>query len=195
MKRSILTIVALLTFFALYKTETLAQNRWGAEFRSGVDFATKDLADADLKTGFGFEATFAYRLMPHLSVYAGWGWNKFSADNSFAGTDMDFEETGYTFGLQFIHPIEDAGLSLLVRAGGIYNHIEVENVDGEIISDSGHGLGWQAEAGFVIPIIDRLNLLPSVRYRSLSRDLKIDNTVSSVDQNYVSVGVGLSWSF
>ena len=49
MKRSILTVVALLTFFAFYQTEAQAQNLWGAEFRSGVDFATKDIADADLK--------------------------------------------------------------------------------------------------------------------------------------------------
>lgn len=195
MKRSILTVVALLAFFALYQTEGHAQNRWGAEFRSGVNFATKDIADADLKTGFGFEATFAYRVMPHLSAYAGWSWNKFSADNSFAGTDMDFEETGYTFGFQLIHPLGETSLSYLVRAGGIYNHIEVENVDGEIISDSGHGLGWQAEAGLVIPIIDRINLLPSLRYRSLSRDLEIGNITTSVNQNYVSVGIGLSWSF
>ena len=30
MKRSILTIVALLAFFALYQIEAQAQNRWGA---------------------------------------------------------------------------------------------------------------------------------------------------------------------
>lgn len=193
MKNLIITIFGFLVLFSTVKIE--AQKNWSIEFRSGASYATNNLGDADLTTGFGFEGTVAYRFMPHLAAYAGWGWNKFPTDNSFAGTDMDFEETGYTFGFQFIHPIEKTSLSYLIRVGGIYNHIEVENVDGEIISDSGHGLGWQVEAGIVIPIIDRLNLLPSVRYRSLSRDIEFSNTVTSVDQNYVSVGVGLTYCF
>lgn len=195
MKRSTLTIVALLAFFALYQTEAQAQNRWGAEFRSGVDFATKDIADADLKTGFGFEGAIAYRFMPHLAAYAGWSWNHFAVDQSFAGTDASFEETGYTFGLQFIHPIGESEISFLVRAGGTYNHIEIENKDGDIIIDSGHGLGWQAEAGFMIPLIENFSVLPSVRYRSLSRDIEITSITTPVDLNYFSVGIGLSWSF
>ena len=195
MKRSILTIVALLAFFALYQIEAQAQNRWGAEFRSGVDFATKDIADADLKTGFGFEGTVAYRFMPHLAAYAGWSWNHFAVDQSFAGTDASFEETGYTFGFQFIHPIGESEVDYLVRLGGTYNHLEIENNNGDVFIDSGHGLGWQAEAGLVIHLSGKFSLLPSVRYRSLSRDIEINNTNTSVDLNYVSVGVGLSWSF
>jgi len=195
MKRSILTIVVLLAFFALYQIEAQAQDRWSLEFRPGIDFATKDIADADLGTGFGFEGTVVYRFMPHLAAYAGWTWNYFGVDQSFAGTDASFEETGYTFGLQFIHPIGESDISYLVRAGGTYNHIEIENNNGDIIIDSGHGLGWQAEAGVVIPLSENFSLLPSVRYRALSRDIEIENINTSVDLNYFSVGVGLSWSF
>ncbi|HKI78160.1 MAG TPA: outer membrane beta-barrel protein, partial [Ignavibacteriaceae bacterium] len=188
MKNLILTTIALITLLA--SQITMAQDNWGLELRNGASFATKELGDATLKTGFGFEGTINYRFMPHLSAYAGWGWNRFSADNSFAGTNMDFEETGYTFGFQFIHPIEETSLSYLIRVGGIFNHIEVENGSGEIISDSKHGLGWEIGAGIVIPIFNRLNLLPSVRYRSLSRDIEIGNRITSVSQNYVSAGVG-----
>ncbi|MBK7631960.1 MAG: outer membrane beta-barrel protein [Ignavibacteriales bacterium] len=195
MKRSILTVVALLTFFALYQIESQAQDRWSLEFRPAVDFAAKDISDADLGTGFGFEGTVAYRFMPHLAAYAGWSWNYFGVDQSFAGPDASFEETGYTFGFQFIHPIGDLDINYLIRLGGTYNHIEIENNDGDIIIDSGHGLGWQAEAGVVIPLSEKFSLLPSVRYRSLSRDNDINNVSTSVDLNYVSVGVGLSWSF
>lgn len=195
MKKLVLTLAAILALCTFQQTETQAQNRWGAEFRSGVDFTTKDIADADLKTGFGFEGTVSYRFMPHLAAYAGWSWNHFSADNSFAGTDAGFEETGYTFGLQFAHPIGKSDISYLVRAGGTYNHIEIENKDGEIIIDSGHGLGWQAEAGFMIHLSENFSLLPSVRYRSLSRNIKVENVNTSVDLDYVSVGVGLTWSF
>lgn len=193
MKKVILTTVALVLVFAFHQVKS--QDRWTLEFRPGVDFATKNIADADLRIGFGFEGAIAYRFMPHLAAYAGWSWNHFAADESFAGTDASFEETGYTFGFQFIHPIGESGLSYLVRAGGTYNHIEIENNDGDIIIDSGHGLGWQAEVGLVIPLSEKFSLLPSLRYRSLNRDIEIENVSTSVDLNYLSVGVGLSWSF
>ncbi|HSL88552.1 MAG TPA: outer membrane beta-barrel protein, partial [Ignavibacteriaceae bacterium] len=193
MKKLLLTIVAL-TFLTVLN-QSIAQDKWSLEFRPGVNYATQDIADADLGLGFGTELTIAYRFMLHLAAYAGWSYNNFAADQSFAGTDASFEETGYTFGFQFIHPIGESGLSYLVRAGGTYNHIEIENNGGDIIIDSGHGLGWQAEAGLVIPLSEKFSLLPSLRYRSLNRDIEIENVSTSVDLNYLSVGVGLSWSF
>jgi opacity protein-like surface antigen len=136
--------------------------------------------------------------MEHLGAYAGWGWNQFkSEDSSFAGSgDTDFEETGYTFGLQFIHPIGNSdNLSYLFRAGGIYNHIEVENDAGDITADSGHGLGWEIGAGVQVDLGSNWNLRPQVGYRSLSRDIDIGNTSTDVDLNYISLGVGISKSF
>lgn len=193
MKKLLLTIVVL--FLMTVFSQSFAQNSWSLEFRPGVDYATQDIADADLGIGFGAELTIAYRFMPHLAAYAGWSYNNFAVDQSFAGPDASFEETGYTFGLQFIHPIGESNISYLVRAGGTYNHIEIENNDGDITIDSGHGLGWQAEAGIFIPLSERFSLLPSLRYRSLNRDIEIENVSTSVDLNYLSVGVGLSWTF
>ena len=172
-----------------------SQNIWSLDLRSGASYATQDLGDADLGIGLGYELTIAYKFMPHLAAYGGWGWHQFSADQSFAGSDLDFEETGYTFGLQFIHPIEDSRLNYLVRAGGIYNHIEIENNEGDIIIDSGHGLGWQVEAGLEFKISQQLRLLPSFRYRSLTRDIETSNGNMSVDLNYLSAGLGLNWAF
>jgi len=172
-----------------------AQSRLSVELRGGANFATKELSDATLKTGFGFEGTAAFRFMPHLSAYAGWGWNQFSADQSFAGTDMQFEETGYTFGLRFLHPFGESKLHYLVEGGGIANHIEIENKDGDIIADSGHGLGWQIGAGLGIPLGDHFRITPSIRYRSLSRDIEINEVKTAADLNYISAGVGFAWLF
>lgn len=193
MKKLLLSTAALIML--LLGNQTIAQNKWSLELRPGVDYATQDIADADLGLGFGAELTIAYRFMPHLTAYAGWSYNNFAVDQSFAGPDASFEETGYTFGFQFIHPIGESDIKCLVRAGGIYNHIEIENNSGDIVIDSGHGLGWQAEAGLVIPLSENFSLLPSLRYRSLNRDIEIENIITSVDLNYLSVGVGLSWSF
>lgn len=193
MKKLLLSTNVLIIF--LLFNQTIAQDKWGLEFRPGINYATQNIADADLGLGFGAELTIAYRFMPHLAAYAGWSYNNFAVDQSFAGADASFEETGYTFGLQFIHPIGESEIKYMVRAGGTYNHIEIENNSGDIIIDSGHGLGWQAEAGLVIPMSDKFSLLPSLRYRSLNRDIEIENVSTSVDLNYLSVGVGLSWSF
>lgn len=191
-KRLVTIAIAVVTLFATHVS--FAQDRWSFEFRPGVNFATKKLGDANLKTGFGFEGTIAYRFMPHLAVYGGWSWNKFESDQSLAGTKLGFEETGYTYGLQFIHPIGESKINLLARAGGLVNHIEVER-GGDIIADSGHGFGWQVEGGLAIPLGEKWRLMPSVRYRSLSRDLKIETSATSVDLNYLTVGVGIAVKF
>lgn len=104
-------------------------------------------------------------------------------------------ETGYRYGLQFIQPIGTTKLQYSISAGGLYNHIETENTSGEIISDFGHGFGWEVDAGIHIPIGERYSLIPCVRYHSLSRDIKINNTTTAVDLKYIAVAAGLRWSF
>jgi opacity protein-like surface antigen len=83
----------------------------------------------------------------------------------------------------------------MIKGGGTYNHIETENSAGDIINDTGHGLGWQLGAGVKIPLSMRVFLTPEVRYRSLSRDIKVGEVSRPVDLNYVSAGVGLSFTF
>jgi hypothetical protein len=173
--------------------ESSAQERWNAAFRTGVHFPTTKLGTTELKTGYGFDGTIGYRVMPHLFLNAGWGWNRFASENN---GKHDYEETGYILGFQFVHPIAQSKLSYVAGINAIYNHIEVENSNGDIISDTGHGWGWQADAGLGIQVGKRTKLIPSLRYRTLSRDLKIGNEGSApVNLNYVSMGVGLSWSF
>ncbi len=190
----LLLVVAACTVLMLTAQTTNAQRRWSVELRPGANVATQKLGGANLDTGFGFEGSVAYRFLPHLAAYAGWSWNKFQASESLAGSNVDFEETGYLFGLQFIHPIATSRISYLLRAGGTYNHIETENAAGTIINDTGHGLGWQAGVGLAIPLGNRFRLIPEVRYRSLARDMKIDILTTPVELNFVSAGVGLSFS-
>lgn len=173
-------------------SQAIAQDRFGIELRLAPQFATQDLGDANLNTGFGSEVVFSYRFRPHLGAYGGWGYARSSADGTtFAGTDIDVEETGYTFGLQFINPVRGARYGYFLRAGGVYNHIEIENEAGDITADSGHGFGWQVEAGPVITVGQKWTLLPSLRYRSLSRDIEVGGVSTDVDLTYLSIGVGL----
>jgi len=185
----------LILLLFLAALSTYAQKTWSFTLRPAADIATHNLGTTELSNGFGIEGTFAYRFMPHLSAFTGWGWNRFSADQSFAGNKVDFEETGYTLGLLFIHPIANSGVQILLGGGGIYKHIEVENNTGEVIADSGHGLGWQVEGGLSVGLGNKFSLMPSIRYQALSRELKLNASNTPVDLNYISLGLGLSWKF
>lgn len=171
-----------------------AQSNWRFEVKSGLAYATKDLGDADINSGFGFEGIFLYKIMPHLNIYAGWGWNHFNSEKSSMGDDLSFEETGYRIGLKFTHPIGNSRFNYILNGGAVYNHIEVENTKGDIIDDSGHGLGWQIGTGLMIPVTEILSLSPTISYNSLSRDIEVENRKTEVDYNYLSFSVGLSWS-
>ena len=192
--KAVLSLVIILTILVMPQI-TKAQNSWSLEIRGGLNNPTQKLGDAELGSGLGSEVTILYSFIPSLGAYVGWGWNNFNAEESFAGHDMDFEETGYTFGLQYMNSCPSLNFDYLIRAGGIYNHIEVENNEGDIIDDSNHGLGWQAGAGIMIPFVKNWTIIPSVRYRALSRELEDGNKKIDVDLTYISGGIGFSWSF
>lgn len=190
---TILSVIAIL--FAISMQTVHAQSNLSWEIRVGADFATQDLGDADLNTGFGFDGILTYKFMEHTSVFGGWGWHRFTSDDSFAELNMDFEETGYSFGLEFLHPLANTSMDFYIRGGGIYNHIEVEDNDGDITADSDHGLGWQAEAGVALNLGNQWMLKPGVRYRSLSRDIDVGNVTTDIDLTYFNLAVGITRSF
>ncbi|MFP4289075.1 MAG: porin family protein [Bacteroidales bacterium] len=195
MKTRMMMATILLIVLSLTLNAREPMKRFGFELRPGISMSTTKLGDADLKTGVGFEGMFEFRVIPSASVYAGWGWNKFGSEESFAGTNMDFEETGYVLGIRYTYPLNESPLSLFARGGGIYNHIEVENAGGDIVEDSGHGWGWQAEVGVDISMGSRWSLRPGLKYQALNRDLEFGSEVHSVDLNYLSLGVSVSRSF
>lgn len=180
---------------ALATTSAAAQERLAFEVRAGADIPTAEIDGEELGTGFGLDATLRYRFMPHLAVYGGWDWIRFSPDDAFGG-DLDIEETGYAFGLRFEHPFTTRSrLGAWVRAGGTYDHIEIENEDGDITADSGHGLGWEAAAGLSIPLTPGLSVTPGARYRALDRDVELDGTTTEFELRYIAVELGLAWIF
>lgn len=174
-----------------------ADRQWSLELKAGGG-PSQDPNEVTLGPGFGFEGLLEYRMMPHVLGYGGWDWHQFNSDQSFAGKDMDFAETGYAFGLRFEHPFGgEAGMgpAWWVRAGGTVNHIEVENPNGDIVGDSGHGLGWEAGTGLTFHVADWWSITPGLRYRALSRDVTVSGVTSKVDLSYMLFEVGFARSF
>lgn len=170
---------------------------WSLEFQAGAAVPTAEIEGEDLGTGFGFEATVARRLLPHLFVYAGWDWHRFAPDAVLGQADVDLEETGYVFGLRFQHPFrgEEGGAAYRLRAGVTANHIELEDADGELLDDSGHGAGFEVGAGAVFPLGDRWMIGPEARFRSLGRELDVGDGPVDVDLRYLTFDVVVSYHF
>jgi opacity protein-like surface antigen len=185
---------AVLTMILLLGLSSFAQEnekRFGIELNGGTSFATKKIENADLNIGYGFEGMLHYRFMPYTGIYAGWGWNKFGADESFAGKDVSFEETGYIVGLQFKYPVNNSPFSVFLRGAGLYNHVEIENADGDILKDSGHGFGWQAAAGLDINLGKGWSLAPGVKFNYLPADADYEGVNRKLDMNYFNARVGI----
>jgi opacity protein-like surface antigen len=195
MKTRVLITVLFVATFAINGFAQEKEKRFGFELGAGASFATNKLDDAKLNPGFGFEGIFHYRFIEHAGIYAGWGWNRFGANESFAGDDVCFEETGYVFGLQFKHPFGSSPVSYYVRAAGLYNHIEVENSEGSIILDTGHGFGWQAAGGVDVPLGKNWSLTPGVKFNSLKTDVEDEGVTVPLNLNYISVRVGILKKF
>lgn len=182
-----ISLVTLLTFTVFAQDDS---KRFGFELSSGVTMATNKLSGSTLNPGFGFEGIFHYRFLSNLGAYAGWGWNRLGAEESFAGDDVCFEETGYVLGLQFKNPFGNSPVQYYLRAGALYGHIETENSDGDVFNDTGHGFGWQAAGGIDIPMGKNWSFTPGVKFNSLSRDSDFEEITKELNHNYVSLRVG-----
>lgn len=188
MKKILLPAVLLL----LFSSGSMAQNHWNAEFRPGLNFPAGNIAGVELAIGFGADARLAYKFLPNLSAFAGWGWNSFKAEDA----SYTFEETGYSFGLLFVHPIRRTPLSYFISGGMLYKHLEVEDNSGEIVDDTRHEPGWQLEGGLDIPLGSSLfSLRPGLRYSSLLTTPQGGHFRNDLHLKYISLGIGVTKTF
>jgi hypothetical protein len=195
MKQKGLAMVAFLVLISITSIAQESGKRFGIELNGGGSMAINKLSDAKTNPGFGFEGLLSYRIMPHFGLIAGWGWQRFGAETSFAGSDVCFEETGYLVGLEYSRPFGSAPLSWFFRGAGLYNHIEIENESGDIIHDTKHGYGWQAAGGIMIPLGSKWNLSPGLKFNSLQRETIFEGNTHKLNLNYFSLRVGLTRRF
>lgn len=172
--------------------DAVAEARWSWELRSGADFGSASLGDNDLGTGAGFETGFAYRFQPHLAAYAGWGWHHLGAGDVLA--DGSLEQTGYTFGLHFQHPVGRGPFDLYLRGGAVLRHFELEAGD-DVVDDSGHGWGWELGAGVDYALGRSWSLRAGVTHRALERDLTVAGREQTVDLGGMAVELGMARTF
>lgn len=190
MKAKWISLLFLISVMAYSLKAQQTSSRFGVELNTGASFPVQKLNGQSLNPGFGFEALVHYRFLPRLGFYAGWGWNRMASDASEGLPALDFEETGYIFGLEYHQPLNESAVSLFLRAGGLYNHIETEEGN-NIIHDTRHGLGYQVACGVTIPMGSHWILVPGIKFNSLSRtNLSGDEEIQR-DYQYLQLRVGI----
>lgn len=172
-----------------------AQHKWTFEFRPNLDFPTTKIENEKIKTGFGFDASLAYNFISELGVYAGWGWNSYRAENIVEIGNIDLDETGYTFGLKYIQPINESSLSYFIRLGAIFAHLEIEDDAGEISASSNHQLGFEIAGGLQFSHQSNFSLRPQIGYRSLSADFSSEDFIQQADLDNFFFGIGIAKTF
>lgn len=196
MKKAILTTTALLLAGLGADSPLSGQNAIGLEIRANGAISTQDTEREYNNSGFGFEANLQYRFHPNVSAYAGWDWARFSALEAIGGPDMDLKQTGYVLGLRYERPFsETSRTAWWVRLGGIYDHLELKDADGNTVDDSGHGFGSEAGAGVVVPFGEYWSLTPGIRYRKISRDLAVEGAEVPVTMESLAFELGMGVHF
>jgi hypothetical protein len=194
MVRAFIALAAASALLGAYND--IAAQRVAVDVRAVGATSTQRLAGADLSVGLGFGMTVGCHLRPHLLAYGGWDWMHFQADQSFTGPDMDFHETGYTAGLRFEHPMGAESLTLIrIEGGATYKHVEIENVGGDIVGDSGHRFGFEGGGGLVFRLGEDRRLTPTLRFRSLSPAFDITGVTTKTELRYAGIELGMSWKY
>lgn len=186
--------IAMSVLTAVSVSSGFAQSTFSMELNGGAALPTQDLGTTKLAPGFGLGFTANVRVMPHLHLYAGWDYHRFVTDEPLVGSDYDLNDTGYAFGAKFQHPFADR-LEGWVRAGGLFNHIELEDSEGEIVSDTGHELGWEAGAGLSVVVTPRLAIMPGTRFRTYASTLTVGQNNIDVDLSYITAELRFAFKF
>jgi hypothetical protein len=194
MKTKLFIVLAMFAALSLNSTAQEKEKRLGFELSGGPSFATNEFAEG-LRMGFGFEGTFHYRILSEAGIYAGWGYNSFSTETSTSEANRDYEETGYVLGLQFTYPSDGDRLSYFLRLGALYNHIEIENDNGDILNDTGHGPGFQLAGGINVSLGSGWSLTPGLKYNSISGETEFEGASTQLDYRYLSARIGIMRRF
>jgi opacity protein-like surface antigen len=172
-----------------------AQDRWTAEVRGGANVNPSQFETVNLNTGIGFGGALGVRVLPDLFAYGGWDWQHHSAQAPVFGASADIDDTGYAFGLRYVVPVSYRAKPW-VRAGGLYNHVEVELSPHDfLIADSKHTLGLEVGGGLEVALGGPWSLTPGLRYRWFEPTVRFRGVESSSTLSDVTFDVGIALRF
>ena len=185
-------VIFVLLWFALSLN---GQDQYSFELRAGTIMPTEKLGNADLDFGWCIEGVVDLRMTSFFGPYLGWGWNRFSGEETLNKASVQFGETGFLFGLGFHLPIGESLSGYYIRLGGVYNFVKTKSEAPVFTEVFGDGLGWQAGFGLNIFMGNNWQVRPGIKYKALSRDIMTKPLNQQVDLNYFSMGLGIAKIF
>lgn len=195
--KSLLSIAVMAAVLVL-PSSAAAQQPWTLELRGGGAFPTVDIV-GDLGTGNGIalEGSIAYHFVPYLAAYVASDMVRFSPENSFAGSDVDFEGTGYVAGLRYERAvIEAVPFDVWARGGVRYDHLKLEDASGDAIAGTGREMGFEIGAGVSVRVAEGWLVTPGARYRAVTHDVQLSpSRTEEAELRHVVVDVGVSYRF
>ena len=208
MKFKVLVLIAIFSIVSVagFSQEACSKyslkSRFSIELGGGHSVAIGKPGGFKVNTGMGADGIIAYNAYKNLGVFAGWGWNTFGNEY------FDFEETGYMYGIQYKNAFKESRFSYTLRAGALYNHIEVEgahNSDFDGFSyDSGHGLGFHSSGSLEYSLGKGWAINGSLKYQQLKRavvlpDSELLPTPAETDYDihlkYIGLRIGIVKNF
>ncbi len=179
MRTMLVTLLAACTGLAC--APALSAQSFSVEVRGGLNRPQGDFRDSggiQARGDAGFGADVIFSVSPMLSVYGGYGWDRFGCDGCDDGswiTSRAFEAGGK---LLFGGSDRSSPVLPWVRAGVVIAdaHVDLGSLD----ATSNYGVGLQGSAGVDIPLGQVLSFSPAVRYQRFPAEFDVlDNALAA----------------
>jgi hypothetical protein len=149
------------------------------EARAGVAIPTGDFNDV-ASTGYALDGNVTAYVVPTLGIYAGYHYTRFGHEGS-----GHYNETGPEVGLRLDIPTPLIPIDPYVKAGLVWNRLELSGAGAGDFSDS--KLGIQLNGGFALTL-GSVSLSPGFTYITYRYDT---NTLADQKASYVRADLGV----
>jgi hypothetical protein len=152
---------------------------FAVEVRIGAAFPTGDFDDV-ANTGIALNGNVTAYVIPVLGIYGGYHSTRFGR----AG-DGHYNETGPEIGLRFDIPTPLVPLDPYVRAGFVWNRLELSGAGTEDFSDRSTGIQFN---GGVALTLGSVSLSPGFTYVRYDYDTALENDQTA---SYIRADIGI----
>jgi opacity protein-like surface antigen len=164
------------------------------EVRGGLAFPTGDFGEdsgdetGDIKSGTTLGANVTFHFMPLIGIYGGYTYNSFDVEGE---DDASVIDQGFNAGVRVAIPTPLIPIDPYVKAGLVYNQLELEGSEGGVTFgiESDRSLGFEVGAGVGIGLGPKLSFTPQVTYTRY--EPKFDGEGLDINVEHIRVDVGL----
>lgn len=152
---------------------------FAVEARAGIAIPTGDFNDV-ANTGYTLNGNVTAYVIPAVGIYGGYHYTRFGHDGG-----GHYDETGPELGVRVDIPTPGIPLDPYVRAGFVWNRLELTGAGADDFSDSSTGI--QLNAGIALTL-GRVSLTPGFTFVSYGYD---DATLDDHTASYIRADIGV----